>query len=98
MLSVLQSQLTQSENHYSFIDSIDYRHLAPLYVNQPMRVCCAPRAGQVGTENGDGVETCRWDLWVENQDGGLCVKGAAVTLRYPKHLRSREQETKPGYF
>ncbi|KAJ3563359.1 hypothetical protein NPX13_g8228 [Xylaria arbuscula] len=69
MLSVLQSQLPNGDTNGSFIDSVDYRHLAPLYVNQPMRVCCAPRSGNVQDQ---------WSIWVENQDGGLCVMGTAI--------------------
>ncbi|KAI0862603.1 hypothetical protein F4860DRAFT_106295 [Xylaria cubensis] len=85
MLSVLQSQLDTKE--LESIDNIDYRHLAPLYVGQPMRVCVKlqkSRAG--GNEQGDAASKIeggrrRWDLWVENQDGSLCVRGTAETAK-----------------
>ncbi|KAI1742177.1 hypothetical protein F4680DRAFT_413122 [Xylaria scruposa] len=82
MLSVLQSQL--DINEFEFIDNIDYRHLAPLYVGQPMRVCVKlqkPRAGEKDTANGTEIERRRWDLWVENQDRSLCVRGTAETAK-----------------
>src|SRR5205085_2053141 len=44
MLSVLQSQLP--ENSRFQIDKINYRHLAPLYVDEPMRVCIALQKGR----------------------------------------------------
>ncbi|KAI0118826.1 hypothetical protein GGR51DRAFT_134371 [Nemania sp. FL0031] len=89
VLSVLQSRLAPCE----FIDGIDYRHLAPLYVEQPLRICIArqkPRPGKrQGEDAGDEaarkgeepVVRSKWDVWVENQDGGLCVKGTAETMK-----------------
>ncbi|KAI1148405.1 hypothetical protein F4825DRAFT_464922 [Nemania diffusa] len=95
MLSVLQSRLSQEE-YPEFIEDINYRHLAPLYVGQPMRICIArlnPQATKKGEENGSdrAAETRKrrdlkvknkWDVWVENQDGSLCVKGTAATVKY----------------
>ncbi|KAG5919597.1 hypothetical protein E4U42_006477, partial [Claviceps africana] len=45
-----------------------YRNLAPLYADEPLRVCVreASRAGQP------------WDVWVEGPEGGLAVRGSAV--------------------
>ncbi|KAI1122867.1 hypothetical protein F5Y10DRAFT_253126 [Nemania abortiva] len=94
MLSVLRSRLAQRE----VVDSIDYRHLAPLYVSQPMRICVArqkPRARADKSQDGDDTDGAamtkgqgqlsinKWDVWVENQDGGICVKGTAETLTLP---------------
>ncbi|KAF2963526.1 hypothetical protein GQX73_g10055 [Xylaria multiplex] len=107
MLSILQSRLTQDENQYEFIDKIDYRHLAPLYVGQPMRICVAPRGTQASNNNQtkDSGDEChsaakegrrgedpeevasielgrnKWDIWVENHAGGLCVKSTAETVK-----------------
>ncbi|KAI1376697.1 hypothetical protein F4677DRAFT_417679 [Hypoxylon crocopeplum] len=73
MLSVLRSRLDPDEK----IQKIEYRNLAPLYVNEPMRVCVR----LIGDE-ADPVEgkSRKWETWVEGQDGGLCVRGAAVSL------------------
>ncbi|KAI1176281.1 hypothetical protein F4777DRAFT_277182 [Nemania sp. FL0916] len=96
MLCVLQSRLAYRGRVHEDVDSIDYRHLSPLYVDQPMRICVArrkPRGRFIETldsgdssvkvaedgDNGD-KETNKWDLWVENQDGSLCVKGTARTI------------------
>ncbi|KAI0443390.1 HotDog domain-containing protein [Xylaria telfairii] len=81
MLTVLQSWLEAGQ----IIDQIDYRHLAPLYVGQPMRICLKLQKPQgIESEEDPSDEPERkgrnkWDLWVENQDGGLCVKGTAET-------------------
>ena len=55
----------------SYIRSIDYRNLAPLYVDEEMRVCLR-RTKQEGGE-------LKWDVWVEGPDGGLAVKASALT-------------------
>ncbi|KAF2456907.1 hypothetical protein BDY21DRAFT_386308 [Lineolata rhizophorae] len=53
------------------IFSVQYRNLAPLYVNEPMKLCAR--------EVPDALEPGRWELWVENPDGGMAVKGTAKT-------------------
>ncbi|KAI0534640.1 hypothetical protein GGR58DRAFT_505066 [Xylaria digitata] len=121
MLSILQSRLTQDENQYEFIDKIDYRHLAPLYVGQPMRICVAPRKTQASKRNQpkDSGDECqrstakrirkgeepeevasidlgrnKWDIWVENHDGGLCVKSTAETVK--RRILPRRGELPPS--
>lgn len=54
-----------------YIKSIDYRNLAPLYVDEEMKVCLR-RGKQEGGE-------LKWDVWVEGPDGGLAVRASAVT-------------------
>ncbi|KAK9775025.1 hypothetical protein SCAR479_08299 [Seiridium cardinale] len=67
MLSVLRSQLGNDEK----IRSIDYRNLAPLYVGEPLTICVRLHADKGGEEK-------KWDVWVENSQGGLSVKGTVV--------------------
>ncbi|MCJ1375492.1 hypothetical protein MMC20_006729 [Loxospora ochrophaea] len=50
------------------IAEIEYRNLAPVYAEEPMRVCARERG------NGE------WDVWVEGRDGGYAVKGFARTV------------------
>ncbi|MCJ1330108.1 hypothetical protein MMC10_006790 [Thelotrema lepadinum] len=50
------------------IAEIQYRNLAPLYAEEPMKVCLRDR-----NQND-------FDVWVENKDGGLCVRGIAKTI------------------
>jgi len=98
MLSVLQSQLELGNGNGTegwegegakgkakeYIDRIDYRHLAPLYVGEEMRVCVAPQQGDGRQENeSGGTVTRKWDVWVENQNGGLSVRGVALTKQIP---------------
>jgi hydroxyacyl-ACP dehydratase HTD2-like protein with hotdog domain len=71
MLSVLHSQLQPMTER---ISNISYRNLAPLYVNEPMQVC-VKQSSQQGTA--EGVK--KWDVWIEGEDGGLRVKGTAIS-------------------
>ena len=50
------------------IVGIEYRNLAPLYAEEPMKVC--------GKDKGQG----EWDVWIEGRDGGCAVKGKVKTL------------------
>ncbi|KAG6090269.1 hypothetical protein E4U15_007221 [Claviceps sp. LM218 group G6] len=50
---------------------ITYRNFAPLYVDEPLRVCVR-EAEEEGRP---------WDVWVEGPDGGMAVKGTAVMER-----------------
>ncbi|KAI8957540.1 hypothetical protein F5Y11DRAFT_360749 [Daldinia sp. FL1419] len=76
MLSVLRSQLEPNEK----IQRIDYRNLAPLYVNEPMRVCVR----YSGNEESAQGESRKWEVWVEDRDGGLSVRGTAVSGKTTK--------------
>ncbi|KAM3081005.1 prephenate dehydratase [Clarireedia jacksonii] len=64
MLSVLRSQLRKGE----VIKQFDYRNLAPLYVNEELKVC-------VGKKKDDEY---KYEVWIEGQGGGYAVKGSAV--------------------
>ncbi|KAI0841578.1 hypothetical protein F5Y06DRAFT_194106 [Hypoxylon sp. FL0890] len=74
MLSVLRSRLEPDEKIYK----IDYRNLAPLYVNEPVRV--SVRANN-NSDQAMNERSRKWEVWVEDQEGGLSVKGTAVSLR-----------------
>ncbi|KAK0099886.1 hypothetical protein ONS95_013290 [Cadophora gregata] len=64
MLSVLRSQITGGKMVVRF----DYRNLAPLYVDEEMRICVRR----------DPERENKLDVWVEGRDGGLAVKGTAI--------------------
>jgi hydroxyacyl-ACP dehydratase HTD2-like protein with hotdog domain len=55
----------------SYVKSLSYRNLAPLYVGEQMKVCLR-RTKSGGSQLG-------WDVWIEGPEGGLAVKGSAVT-------------------
>ena len=57
-----------------YIKSFTYSNLAPLYVNEEMKVCVRKPAGE---QSGFG-----WDVWIEGPDGGLAVKGHAITTGF----------------
>ncbi|OAL66812.1 hypothetical protein A7C99_2206 [Trichophyton rubrum] len=53
------------------VSTIEYRNLAPLLVEHEMKVCAARKP------NGS---TGSWDIWVEDNDGGLAAKGTIKTV------------------
>jgi hydroxyacyl-ACP dehydratase HTD2-like protein with hotdog domain len=56
---------------WSPVESITYRNLAPLMVGQPLRICLRESQGSGGSRI--------IDIWVEGPEGGLAVRGKAVT-------------------
>ncbi|KAL2137367.1 hypothetical protein VTI74DRAFT_3307 [Chaetomium olivicolor] len=54
-----------------YVKSLNYRNLAPLYVNEEMKICLRRTKA--------GPEEMKWDVWIEGPEGGLAVKGQAVT-------------------
>lgn len=68
MLSVFQAYNVGDdapEAPATMVDRIDYRNLAPLFVDQPLTVC--------GKKKGKGRAAGTWDIWIENEYG-LAVK------------------------
>ncbi|OAA64183.1 hypothetical protein SPI_02830 [Niveomyces insectorum RCEF 264] len=57
------------------IQSIEYRNLAPLYAGEPLRVCIR----QNHNGHRDQAAGARWDVWIEGPQGGVSVRGVAVT-------------------
>jgi hypothetical protein len=55
------------------VESIEYRNLAPLYCDEPMRLC-----GRVKKTFGDGE---LYDVWIEGLTGGVAVKGTVRAIR-----------------
>ncbi|KAK7534258.1 uncharacterized protein J3D65DRAFT_479072 [Phyllosticta citribraziliensis] len=54
------------------IASLEYRNVAPLYCNEPIKFC-----GRKVEKGNGGLE--RYDVWAETPEGGLAVKGTAWT-------------------
>ncbi|TLD29958.1 hypothetical protein E2P81_ATG06611 [Venturia nashicola] len=50
-----------------FINNIEYRNLAPLYANEPLKLC-----GREMDESGT-----KYEIWAETPSGGIAVKGNA---------------------
>jgi len=57
------------ENHVKAkgktLASVEYRNLAPLYCNEPVKLCAR--------ESGEG----KFEIWAETPEGGVAVKGIA---------------------
>ncbi|PYI26816.1 hypothetical protein BP00DRAFT_354964 [Aspergillus indologenus CBS 114.80] len=47
------------------IREINYKNLAPLFVGEELTICGKPKAGRHNV----------WDVWIEDRDGGLAVRG-----------------------
>ncbi|KAI1637202.1 hypothetical protein F4809DRAFT_336545 [Biscogniauxia mediterranea] len=65
------------------VSSVTYRHIAPLYVGEPMTVCARrlddpPEGPRLQPGNPDRE---KWEVWIENPDGALCVRASAETTR-----------------
>jgi len=73
MLAALRACLAPEEER-AYVKSIEYRNLAPLYVGEEMRVCVR----EMGVDKGLEREK-RWQVWVEGPEGGMAVKGTAVS-------------------
>lgn len=66
MLTALQNHLVK---RMLVVQEIQYKNLLPLFVDEKMRICGKPQQG-----NGEN-----WDVWIENKDGGLAVRGTVQT-------------------
>lgn len=64
MLSALRSAAIAGGVNPPAARGLEYMNLQPVFVAEEMRVCVRP----AGT---------RWHVWVEGEDGRLCVKGSA---------------------
>lgn len=76
MLTVFQNHISDISTGQAVIGSIEYRNLAPLFVEQEMTIC----AKRKGNGDGDGDGAGAWDIWVEGPHGGLAVKGTVHVL------------------
>jgi hydroxyacyl-ACP dehydratase HTD2-like protein with hotdog domain len=54
------------------IKEIDYKNLAPVYVDEELAICGKPKSTK---------DDNAWDVWIEGRDGGLAVRG---TIRVDK--------------
>ncbi|CCU77387.1 putative Hydroxyacyl-thioester dehydratase type 2 [Blumeria hordei DH14] len=69
MLAVLTEQLCERSRIISF----SYRNLAPLYVEEDMKIC-VKKGAKTGGES-------LWHLWIEGPQGGYAVKGTATAMQ-----------------
>jgi hypothetical protein len=80
MISVLKSHLLPGE----MVMRLDYRNLAPLYVNEGMQICLKEHVkrntkdGKRDLGNISPANQRKFDVWIEGQGGGYAVKGTAV--------------------
>ena len=52
------------------IRDIQYRNMAPLYVDEEMKICGKRQPSNNGL----------WDVWIEGKNGGLAVRGTVQTV------------------
>ncbi|KAG4433921.1 hypothetical protein IFR05_010590 [Cadophora sp. M221] len=80
MLSVLRSQIPKGK----MIVRFDYKNLAPLYVDEEMKICVRR----------DPQRKEKFDVWVEGKEGGYAVKGTAEIgdiVQYTKEPKGAEE-------
>lgn len=76
MLDMLEGYLGPSNDR---IVRVEYKNLAPLYAEEPLRVC--------GKEKGVG----EYEVWIEGAEGGLAVKGTVKIERSEESSASRKK-------
>lgn len=69
MVTLLRDELKKAGNEV--IKSVEYRNLAPLYCNEPVKFC--------GTKVGER----KWEVWCETPEGGIAVKANVLTESKP---------------
>ncbi|PVI02758.1 hypothetical protein DM02DRAFT_670335 [Periconia macrospinosa] len=74
MLKFISSHLRKLDGPRRFVESIEYRNLAPLYCDEELRLCAREREGLV-IEGKDSM----FDVWIEGPTGGVAVKGTVIT-------------------
>jgi hydroxyacyl-ACP dehydratase HTD2-like protein with hotdog domain len=86
MLTLLHDHLraTVPEEELS---SINYRNLAPLYCNEPMRICGRKR------ESGPYL---LYDVWIEGPTGRVAVKGTCRTQSKPEYAGWASKKAQAG--
>jgi len=70
LVTMLQQKLNSSSsknNRPLRIHSLEYRSVAPLYPNEPLKLC------------GREVEQGKYELWAQRPEGGIAVKATART-------------------
>lgn len=68
LLTSLRAQFPKSSRA---IQDVQYRNLAPLYVDEPLTICGKQKFGKDGE---------RWDVWIEDCSGSLAVRGSAKVV------------------
>ncbi|RKF60710.1 Hydroxyacyl-thioester dehydratase type 2, mitochondrial [Erysiphe neolycopersici] len=82
MLAVLKEQLWRRAR----IDTFNYRNIAPLYIEEDMRICVKKGAKSNGTST--------WHIWIEGPLGGYAVKGTATISWVGERANSTKKDNK----
>jgi len=67
MTNLLEAHLREQQKGLR-VQYIEYRNLAPLYAQEPVKVC------------GRKLENKKYEVWVETPEGGIAVRGTATTF------------------
>lgn len=71
LVTLLQNNLPTGRR----IAQLEYRNLAPLYCDEPVKLC-----GRKADSNGKANKGDKYEVWAETPEGGLAVKGTAYTI------------------
>jgi hypothetical protein len=78
----------EKEGDHSCISSIRYRNLAPLYCDEPMRICIKRKKPLPLTRGGE------YDIWIEGPTNGVAVMGTVRTSAIPRFDESEPPSPK----
>ncbi|THC87885.1 hypothetical protein EYZ11_012667 [Aspergillus tanneri] len=67
LLTALHAHLIKYNRN---IREIEYKNLAPLYAEESLSICGKPKTSKYNAA---------WDVWIENKNGGLAVRGVVQT-------------------
>ncbi|GME45725.1 Prephenate dehydratase protein [Neofusicoccum parvum] len=75
LVTLLQNNLPAGHR----IAELEYRNLAPLYCDEPVKLCGRKADPSSSNGKGRGEGEGKYEVWVETPEGGLAVKGTAYT-------------------
>jgi hypothetical protein len=82
MISFMRHYLRKLPDKPQVIESLEYRNLAPLYCDEPMRLCARKR-------NTSDAQTS-YEVWIEGPTGGVAFKGTMHTC--PREIDTTESQ------
>jgi hypothetical protein len=77
---------------------VEYKNLAPLYVNEEITICCKPLLDNEGPSNDDTRR--RWSVWIEKRAGNdsmVAVRGTVMTVAPEDHVNKDADSEQPQF-
>jgi len=81
MMQFMSKHVKAGDTGPEVIHRFDYRNLAPLYCDEPMRICASKKY------QGPDATCDAYHVWIEGPTGGIAVKGTVHTAMVPRKVR-----------